>query len=118
MDIEVSPRNIGDGASSADDGLNNARIDIDHNELLPIIEPNEAMETNSSPASSDECEMEKDTCDNSHHLPNGILNKDDSGDESIEYADAVDEEGACFFSLAPELVEDQVEQDAGKYRTV
>lgn len=122
MDIEVTPRNISHGASNDDDNLiNNTRYDDDQNELhTNTTERVEAMETNSSPASNDESETEKDTCDNSTNLPNGMSNKDESGDESIEYADAVDvdEEGACFFNLLPDFVEDHAENYLGKYPTL
>lgn len=112
MDIENSAPNI-EVAAAADidndrnvNGESNTDSSIVDNELNVHNESQNTTVTHSLPLSPEECINEnKETCDSSH-LDNGSISKEDSGDESIEYADAVDEEGACCFSLAPEMMDD------------
>lgn len=120
MDIENSAPNIEVAirADIDDDRMaiaeNSTNCNIIDNELHVHNETHNITVTQPLPLSTDECNNEnKDNCDSSN-LENGSISKDDSGDESIEYADAVDEEGACFFSLAPEMMDDHT-INKGKY---
>lgn len=123
MDIENSAPNIpindtgiDNGSSSTDNMTNDSNLRLDKEShghtsaamLDTLIGDTRAVVATTETASSSTTneQRQRQICDNNNHLGNLNLTRDDSGDESIEYADAVDEEGAsCFFSFAPESSE-------------
>lgn len=113
MEIENSAPNIPSAAGHAngDAALNSN----DHDVQLSHAETESQRGAEPLMAQSAEIGVDRKSSCDSNILTYGNVRKDDSGDESIEFADAVDEEGACFFSLSPDKIDDQP-NDIGMYR--
>lgn len=118
MEIENSAPNIPSEAGHSNGSNGDADISAnDHDVQSSHAETESQREVEPLMAQSEEIGVEgKSSCDR-NILTNGNNRKDDSGDESIEFADAVDEEGACFFSLSPDKIDDPP-NDIGMYKNV